>query len=531
MTTSEDTAIDLDALLPAYPATCWDLVEQARDARPDHVFLADDHGRSLTGRQLHDAALGVAAALHARGARRGSVVSWQLPTTLEAMVVMLALSRIGAVQNPIIPVMREREVRFIVDQVGTDLLIVPETWRGFEHGTLARALSSELGFDVLIADHETDPTSVGGALRLELGDPAALPPMSAFDPLGVRWLFHSSGTTADPKGIRHTDRSVMASATGTIVACRVTDADVNPLAFPISHIGGIAMLTASLMTGMRCVLFDTFDQDTAARIAAHRPTMLGSAVPFFLAYFDAQRQHGDDPLFPALRMLVGGGAPVPSEVGRSAREVLGVNGIGNAWGLTEFPVATFPDVDAPPDVLDHTAGRAVPGVRVRVVDGDERELGPGEEGELRLKGPQCFLGYLDPALDVEAFDGDRWFRTGDLGVVDDDGYVRVTGRLKDIIIRNAENISALEVEEAVMRHPAVVDATVLGVADDAVGERVAAVVVLAEGQMLSIDDLARHCRDLGLARHKTPERLEVRDALPRNPMGKVLKQQLRAELA
>jgi acyl-CoA synthetase (AMP-forming)/AMP-acid ligase II len=285
------------------------------------------------------------------------------------------------------------------------------------------------------------------------------------------------------------------------------------------------------MTGMRCVLFDTFDQDTAVRIAAHRPTMLGSAVPFFLAYFHAQRVHGDEPLFPALRMLVGGGAPVPSEVSRSAREVLGVNGIGNAWGLTEFPVATFPESYAPPEVLDHTAGRPVPGVRLRVVDADEREVGPGREGELRLKGPQCFLGYLDPALDLDAFDGDRWFRTGDLGFVDDDGYVHVTGRLKDIIIRNAENISALEVEEAVMRHPAVLDATVLGVPDETVGERVAAIVVLADGRRLSIDELAQHCQDLGLAKHKTPEHLEVRDVLPRNPMGKVLKQQLLAEIS
>jgi acyl-CoA synthetase (AMP-forming)/AMP-acid ligase II len=169
----------------------------------------------------------------------------------------------------------------------------------------------------------------------------------------------------------------------------------------------------------------------------------------------------------------------------------------------------------------------VPGVEVRVVDGDEKELGVGEEGELRLKGPQCCQGYVDTGLDAEAFDDDGWFRTGDVGLVDADRNVRITGRLKDLIIRNAENVSALEVESAILRHPAVADVAVIGVPDPRTGERVCAVVVPARGAHLDLDTITAHCWELGLSRHKVPERLEVLDFLPRNPMGKVLKAHLR----
>lgn len=182
-----------------------------------------------------------------------------------------------------------------------------------------------------------------------------------------------------------------------------------------------------------------------------------------------------------------------------------------------------------PEVLDHTVGRPVPGVSIRVVDENESEVGVGEEGELRLKGPQCFLGYVDASLDADAFDADGWFRTGDRGRIDRDGNVAITGRIKDAIIRNAENISALEIEGVLASHPAVDDVAVIGVPDPRTGERVCAVVVATTDVTLS--DLAKHCQDLGLSKHKSPERLEVVDELPRNLTGKVLKNELRARFA
>ncbi|WP_264990559.1 class I adenylate-forming enzyme family protein, partial [Mycobacterium kiyosense] len=180
---------------------------------------------------------------------------------------------------------------------------------------------------------------------------------------------------------------------------------------------------------------------------------------------------------------------------------------------------------------DHTVGPPVRGVRVRVVGSAGEQLPAGEEGELRLKGPQCFLGYVDPALDVAAFDGDGWFRSGDRGRLDTDGNVRITGRIKDAIIRNAENISALEIEGILASHPAVADVAVIGVPDQRTGERVCAIVVAEPGSQVTLSSLARHCAQLGLSRHKTPERLELVPALPRNSTGKVLKAQLRARFS
>lgn len=509
--------------------TFWRLVCQAAERHPDRVLLADDHGRSLTGASLRETGEVVAAGFAALGIGRGSRVSWQLPTTLEAMVVMVALARLGAVQNPVIPVMRERDVALVVDQVNAEFLLVPEEWRGFAHGAMARDLATSRDLRVVICDHATDPSTLGGALRLPAGDPATLP--APGDPASgdVRWIYHSSGTTSVPKGIQHTDRSVMASASGVVNMLDVRADDVFPLAIPVSHIGGMAMLTASLVKGMRLVCFDVFDPATTPeRMAAHGPTVLGSAVPFFLAFMAAQQRHGSAPLYPRLRIGVAGGAPLPVEVCRAVRETLGISGICNSWGLTEVPVITFATPRDPADVLDRTVGRPNPGVEVRAVGDDEQVLPPGAEGELRVKGPQTFVGYVDPALDVEAFDADGFFRTGDVGVVEADGRIRVTGRLKEIIIRNAENISALEVEELLFRYPGVVDVAVIGVPDPRTVERVCAVIVAEPGTDVSLETIVAYCKRAGMTPFKIPERVEVVDEIPRNALGKALKNDLRA---
>jgi cyclohexanecarboxylate-CoA ligase len=505
--------------------TFWALIAGAAQREPNRRFLADEHGRSLTARQLHDAACATAAAFAGSGIRAGTVVSWQLPTTLETMVVMAALARLGAVQNPIIPILREREVDFITGQLATEFFVVPEFWRGFDHGGLARALSSDKGFEVIALDLATPP--VAGDLRLPRGSIDALtePPRPTSD---TRWIYYSSGTTAAPKGIRHTDTSVIAGSAGVLRMIGDSNSDVNPIVFPFAHIGGAAMFAAALLTGMRLVLFEAFDPaETPLAIAAHNPTFLGTATPFFVAYLEAQRTQGDRPLFPSLRACLAGGAPITAELGRQVRETFGVAGIANAWGLTEFPCATSPSLTAAPDVLDHTVGAPVSGVSVRVVNNREIELPVGHEGELRLKGPQCFLGYADATLDVDAFDDDGWLHTGDLGLIDANGNVRVTGRIKDAIIRNAENVSALEIENVLATHPAVADVAVIGVPDPSAGERVCAVVVPTSADSVSLESLVQHCRSFGLSRYKYPERLVIVDTLPRNQFGKVIKKDLR----
>ncbi len=505
--------------------TYWALIADAARRGSDRTLLADDHGRSLTARQFHDAACATAAAFAERGIGAGTVVSWQLPTTLEATVVMAALARLGAVQNPIIPILREHEVGFITAQLSSEFLVVPEFWHEFDYGGLARALAPDRGYEVITVDLATPP--VAGELRLPTAsaDSLTTPPESASDP---RWIYYSSGTTAAPKGIRHTDASVIAPATGLVGMIGITSSDVDPIAFPIAHIGGAVMLAAALLTGMRLALFEVFDPATTPlSIAAHNPTFLGMATPFFLGFLEAQRAHGDQPLFPFVRGGLAGGAPITAELGNQVRETFGLPGIANAWGLTEFPVATSPSLTAAPEVLDHTVGAPGPGVNVRVVDERGIELPAGQEGELRLKGPQCFLGYADATLDADAFDEDGWLRTADLGLIDANGNVRVTGRIKDAIIRNAENVSALEVENALATHPAVADVAVIGVSDPRTGERVCAVVVPTSGDGVSLESLVQHCRSQGLSRYKHPERLVIVDALPRNQFGKVIKKDLR----
>ncbi len=515
---------------PPAAQTYWSLIETGARAHPDRVVLVDDYGRSLSCAQLREAALTCAAALAQRGIGAGTVVSWQLPSTLETMVVMAALTRLGAVQNPVLPIWRESELRFVTTQLATEVVIVPGLWRNFDHTALAHRLARERAgarpMSVVVIDHDSPSTD---ALRLPAGDPSALPPppTSGEEP---RWIYYSSGTTAAPKGARHCDRSVIAGSAGVVGIVGASSSDVNPIAFPISHIGGAAMLAAALHTGMRLVLFDAFDPvETPIAIAAHRPTLLGSATPFFVAFMAAQRAHGAEPLYPDLRGCVGGGAPITAELGHQVRQVLSVDGVANSWGLTEFPVATSQAPNGPAKVLDHTVGRPVPGVAVRVVDEAEGEVARGAEGELRLKGPQCFLGYVDASLDAHAFDHDGWFRTGDLGRIDDAGNVVVTGRIKDAIIRNAENISASEIEGVLASHPAVSDVAVIGIPDERTGERVCAVVVAHPGLTVTLSSIFQHCQAQGLSKHKTPERLEIVDALPRNLTGKVLKTELRVQ--
>ena len=486
--------------------TLWQLVCTAAEKMPDKIILADDHGRTLTTVAYRDAAERVAAALEVD---RREVVSWQLPTTLEAAVLMAALARLDVLQNPIIPVLRDREVRVIAGQLNTSLFIVPETWHGFAHGDMAR----DLGCRVLALD--LDRTQ-GLDLRLPMGDPSMLPPPPSAD---TSWVYYSSGTTADPKGAKHTDSTLIVAAHGMIERAEFSKDDIYPIAWPFAHIGGSTMLACALWQGMKLVLFDEFDPvATPERMAKHHPTILGSAQPFFRAYLDAQYRHSDVPLFPDLWTFTAGGAPTPPEIVREMIEVFGVRGVPQSYGLTEFPIATTTSPQDPTDVLVSSIGKPSPDVELTVVD-----------GEIRLKGPQCFLGYIEGSLDTAAFDDDGWFRTGDLGEVRN-GYIYITGRVKDIIIRNAENISAIEVEDVLLRHPNIVDVAVVGLPDSRTGERLCAVIVPSGNATLDVAAIAAHCQSNGLAKMKWPEQVEIVPALERNAMGKLLKVRIRERL-
>ena len=255
------------------PTTVWGLVAAASDSHPERVLFRDSRGRSLTAAELCNAAERVAASL---SVHPGDVVSWQLPTVLESVVLLAALARLGTIQNPIIPILREQEVRHITATSGTRLLVVPETWRGFPHGDMAGRIGEAVGFDVLTLALEG---ATGPDLCLPSADPTDLSAAPTTDE-ACRWVYFTSGSTAAPKGVRHTDASVIASSLGMTEGLGIGDGDVYPIAWPISHIGGISLTASVLRAGGELVLFDAFDPlTTADSMAAVRPTILGTGVP------------------------------------------------------------------------------------------------------------------------------------------------------------------------------------------------------------------------------------------------------------
>lgn len=528
MSTRPDHRIDV------IPRTMWELVEARAAATPDEVFVDDEYGRSLTFAQYRDQAERVAAGLAAHGVGADSMVSWQLTSTLEGALLFAALARLDAAQNPVIPILREREVTYITREAATDVMIAPTVLRGFDYSAMLEPIARAHGFELLACDHE----GLGaGEIALPVGDPAGLPAartLAADEAPPARWLYHTSGSTADPKGVWHSDASVLAGSSGWIMGIHPTPDEVVPIPFPITHIGGMSLLAAGLRVGHRLVLIEAFDARRSPLVMAeHGATLLGSALPFFQAYIAAQRTHGEEPLFPNLRAGVQGGAPNSPELHREVREVLGGRGVLSSWGLTEFPIATSGAMDDPDDLLVSTEGRPAPGVEVRVRNpADGTDCPPDEPGELCLRGPQMFLRYANPDLMADAFDERGYFRTGDLGIVLPSGHVRITGRLKDVVIRNAENISATEVEDVLHGHPMIADVAVIGVPDPRTGERVCAVVKLEAGTHgITVQDLAEYCIGIGLAKQKIPERVEIVDEVPRNPMGKIRKLELRDRYA
>jgi len=261
-------------------------------------------------------------------------------------------------------------------------------------------------------------------------------------------------------------------------------------------------------------------------------TLAGSGTPFHMAYLAAQRAQPDTPIFPAVRAFPGGGAPKPPQLHHDVKRELGGAGIVTGWGLTEAPILTMASVDDDDEELAETEGKAMPGVELRVVDLDGAPARPGATGELRAKAPQLMKGYLDPTLDADAFDDEGWFRTGDLGCIDDRGNVIITGRLKDVIIRHGENISAKEVEDLLYAHPKVADVAVIGLPDPKTGERCCAVVALSDhDDPLGFEEMSAFLDRHGLRRQAIPEQLEIVDSVPRNPAGKIQKHDLRARFS
>jgi acyl-CoA synthetase (AMP-forming)/AMP-acid ligase II len=507
--------------------TMWELVDRRADASPDQPMLIAADGETVSFGQLRRRAERAAAGLHDMGVTTGTVVSWQLPSRIDTVVLSAALARLGAVQNPIIHLYREREVGFALRQTGASFFVIPGTWRDTDYAALA---------DRALAGAPTRPTILNLEAGLPEGDPASLPlppPGTSPDDAPIRWIYYTSGSTADPKGVQHTDQTLIAGGWGLARALDMKPDDVGSIAFPFAHIAGPDYLVCMLAIGFPAVLLEAFVPAEALEVfRAHGATLVGGSTAFYVAYLAEQRKNPDVPILPTLRLMAGGGAAKPPEVHFEVRDEIGGRGVVHGYGMTEVPMISNGSPHDTDEQLANTDGKPVEGADVRIVRLDGAPARPDEEGEVRVKGPMVFHGYTDPALTKEAFDEDGYFRTGDLGKLRADGHITLTGRLKDVIVRKGENISAKEIEDLLYTHPKVVEVAVVGLPDPERGERVCAVVQLADDAgALELADVVAFCREAGLMTQKIPEQLEVRTDWPRAGTGKIVKKSLREEYA
>ena len=523
----------------------FDELVRARAAQtPDALLLVDEHDERISCSEFDARLSRVAAALSAQGIGAGSRVAWQLPTRLSTMLVLGALRRLGAVQAPIIPLYRDREVSAALATSEAEFFLTPGEWNGYDFAAMADRIRQADGPapTLLAIGHEAPGPADGDSPAP--ADTAA----SAGDSDAVRWIYFTSGSTGAPKGARHTDESLLAAAEAFAGIGRLGSQpdEVAAMGFPVAHVGGVVYFAAALAAGFPILLLESFVPPSAVELfRRHGVTTTGGAPPFYTALLAMARQTPDERLLPLLRSLKGGGAPCPPELAHAVQAELGAV-LAHDYGMTECPMVAVGCPDDPVDERADSDGWPIPANELRLVavagqsrePGDASQVGEicqvgqvGQVGEVQVRGKAVCRGYTDPAETATAFTDDGWFRTGDLGRIRASGQLEVVGRTKDLIIRKGENIAPLEIEELLGRHPDVAEVAVIGLHDDERGERVCAVVVPRTAAKPTLAELAAWLTEAGLMRHKHPEQLEIVDELPRTGLAKVAKSALRERFA
>ncbi|WNG89272.1 AMP-binding protein [Mycobacterium sp. ITM-2016-00317] len=468
----------------------------------------------------------LAAGLTALGIGPGDVVAVQLPNWRECFAAHAAVWLTGAVVLPIVPIYGPAELRSIARRSGACAVILARTTRGRDAaGTLA-ALADLPGLDHRVVVGERLPGTISYA---DLADCAAtgFAPVSGVHPEDRCLLVYTSGTTAEPKGVQHTHASLLGELAATDEMRSTTDDRITLSVFPPGHIAGTLGILRMLCRADTTVAMDTWHPEAAARLIQRHSVNSSGGAPIHLAgILDVAERDGFD--LSSVREYTTGAAGVAGMLIRRAAE-FGV-GAYRCYGSSEHPTVSLGRPEDPLDKRADTDGRICPGTEVRIVDDAGRDVSPGNAGEILTRGPELFRGYTD-AEHNSAGMADGWFHTGDVGRLDADGYLIITDRKKDIIVRGGENISSKEVEDVLAGHPAVAEAAAVGAADDVYGERVCAFVVVNSGHRFGVGDAAAHFAACGLARQKTPERVVVVPELPRTASGKVQKHLLRAQLS
>lgn len=503
--------------------TIGDLLERSALAWPDRIAVTTADSET-TFSELQTRSSAIARTLIEAGVRHGDAVCWMLPTGPEAIAVASAIWRIGAVSSPIVPLSGVSEMTNILDQIRPRAIVAVARFRG-------RTLPDEL--DQAIRETGLSPVSrllLGGAsvgwAAADAAGPGALPSgVEPSHPLDACLVLFTSGTESAAKAVLHSPAALHHELRSTISEWGLTFRDSMVMASPMTHITGLLQgFLIPARVGASAVLMDRWDAPEAVELIERtRATYMAGAAPFLRELLAAYRASGRDSS--SLRQYCCGGAAVTPEL------VTGIGEFGvsayRAWGMTELPTSTLSNEL---DTLEHrstTDGRLAPGIEIRTVDDSGSVLPHGAAGELQLRGPEMMLGYVRPEHNEKAFTDDGWFRTGDLGALGDDGFVRITGRLKEIINRGGEKFSAREIEDAVLRHPDIGQAAVVAVADDRLGEQIGVAVVSTRTD-LTIAEIGAVVTGAGLSRYKQPEHLIVVDELPTNPTGKTDKNRVAA---
>lgn len=492
---------------------------------PDALLTIHSAERPATLRlqELREQGQRLAGALAALGVRAGDVVAAQLPNWAETALVYQAAAALGCVILPIVTIYGEHELGFVLRHSGARVLFVPGVWRRQDHPERVRRVGAIPGLlAVVVVGGEAPDGFLSWERFAAMGGPVPAPVVS---PDATALLVYTSGTTAQPKGVLHSANSWLAEIAQ---ANPEHDPDSRVLSpYPAGHVAGAIGVMSHAAAGRRTVLFDVWDPVAAARSIESDRISHTSGTPFhYLGLLDAVEATGAD--VSSLRACGTGGATVPEAMIERA-ERLGIR-LFRRYGMSEHPTVSQ---SADGDTLGRrggTDGRARDGVEIRIVDDDGRDVAEGAEGEVATRGPDMYVGYSDPALTAAATLPGGWYLSGDIGRLDADGYLAITDRKKDIIIRGGENISSREVEDLLLLLPGVREAAAVAYPDPRLGERICAYLITEPGVEIDVAAVDAAFAAMGVARQKTPERVVLAQDLPRTPAGKIRKAQLRQEL-
>jgi acyl-CoA synthetase (AMP-forming)/AMP-acid ligase II len=497
------------------------------------VFHSKVRPAATTVRETYDATERLASAFHHLGLKRGDRIAVMLPTWYDATLAYVAALKLGVAVVPIVAIYGAREIGFILRQTKAKALVIPDTWRGHDYVERVSAAGRLADLKHLVVVGERRPETVAwDDLLAHMGVDYPSTSIAGED---LSCIIYTSGTTSDPKGVKHTHNTQLcdvnaarAGLIATAAASSVAPAPEGPAlsVFPAGHVASFLAMLRPFLQGGEAVFMDQWIPEDAVRLIGQYKVASSIGTPIFLSsLMKAAEETGGD-ISTLKRFGLGASAITPENVRWT--DQLGFPS-GRVYGMTEHPVVSSAAGESF-EKRAYTDGKVTAFNEVRIVDDDDHDVPVGQVGEVCTRGPRLFMGYVDSDLDRACFLEGGWYKSGDIGRMDEEGFLTITDRKKDIIIRGGENISSKEVEDILATAPGVVESAVTAMPDPEMGERVCAFVVLKSGATLTLDDVRTHFAKLGITRQKTPERVVVVEDLPRTSSGKVKKVDLRALL-